>query len=170
MDDCVWIISKNQPVANHLRFIIAVLNSIQDLERMADYIVSAAKFFLTHKKLDKDINKLIITVLEKSISTIAKIFDGMQAKSSIEAYEQTLSIQEEYSDFYNNELKKLAKIIKTKSVADIADILTGAVIVLKHIERNVDHATNISENFVYIKQYDFFFSKKSKQLSSKKNK
>ncbi|MDE7433614.1 MAG: hypothetical protein K2M43_00445, partial [Mycoplasmoidaceae bacterium] len=43
--------SKNQPVGNHLRFIIAILNSITDLERMADYVMSTAKFFNRHPKI-----------------------------------------------------------------------------------------------------------------------
>ena len=35
-DDCIWIISKDQPRANHLRFIVAILYSARDLERIAE--------------------------------------------------------------------------------------------------------------------------------------
>ncbi|MCF0227672.1 MAG: PhoU family transcriptional regulator, partial [Malacoplasma sp.] len=42
LEECIWHISRNTPVASHLRFIISIIYSISDLERMADYVISIA--------------------------------------------------------------------------------------------------------------------------------
>ncbi|MBQ6970628.1 hypothetical protein IJQ19_03545 [bacterium] len=38
------------PRANHLRFIIAIINSIKDLERMADYVIASVAIFYKSKQ------------------------------------------------------------------------------------------------------------------------
>lgn len=167
-DDCIWTISKNQPLGSHLRFIIAILESSASLERMADHAMYATRYFAMNKKVNKDIVKLIVDVLEESIDAVKKIFESVVGKLPKEISHVTSKVQIDYRKKYNEALEELAKIYKTMSAAEIADVLTGAAIVLKQAERNVDHAINISENFIYIRQSDFFFHKKSKQAPKAK--
>ena len=37
LDECIWTISKDDPRANHLRFIISVICSTKDLTRASEY-------------------------------------------------------------------------------------------------------------------------------------
>lgn len=168
LDDSIWAISKNQPIGNHLRFIIAILNSITDLERMADYVMSAAKFFYTHQKIDNKIANLLIASIKDSSSYVEKIFDCLMTKKAVESYDVAVKYQKTYQEKYAAAMVELSKILHSKTAKEIANILTGAIIVFKHVERNVDHALNIAENFLYIKESDFFFTKKSKQIDKVK--
>ncbi len=167
LDDSIWAISKNQPIGNHLRFIIAILNSITDLERMADYVMSTARFFNMHKKIDKKVFDLLTSSIKDSSSYVAKILDHLITKKAVETYELAVKYQKAYQDKYSNTMVELSKILHSKTAKEIADILTGAIIIFKHVERNVDHALNVAENFLYIKESDFFFNKKSKQADKK---
>lgn len=168
LDDSIWAISRNQPVGNHLRFIIAILNSITDLERMADYVMSTAKFFYTHKKVGNKIYDLLVSSIKDSSNYIEKILDCLMNKKAVETYEVAVKYQRAYQDKYSNTMVELSKILHSKTAKEIANILTGAIIIFKHVERNVDHALNIAENFLYIKESDFFFTKKSKQIDKVK--
>ena len=164
LDESIWAISKNQPVGNHLRFIIAILNSITDLERMADYVMSTAKFFNRHPKIDAKIYDLLVISIKDSSNYIEKILDCLTNKKAVESYEAAVEYQRNYQKKYAETMVDLSKIMHSKTAKQIADILTGTIIIFKHIERNVDHALNIAENFLYIKESNFFFSKKSKQI------
>ena len=49
LDESIWSISRNQPVANHLRFVISIIYSISDLERMADYVINCVNIIRQNK-------------------------------------------------------------------------------------------------------------------------
>ena len=38
LDDCIWFIQKNEPRANHLRLIVALINSLNDIKRISKMI------------------------------------------------------------------------------------------------------------------------------------
>lgn len=166
LDDAIWAISRNQPVGNHLRFIIAILNSNTDLERMADYVMSSAKFFSIHPKIDSKITNLLVSCIKDSSTYIEKILIDILKRNAVDTYELAIKYQKAYQVKYKASMVQLSKILHTKSAKEIATILTGAIIVFKHVERNVDHAVNVAENFLYIKESNFFFTKKSKQVSA----
>ncbi|MDR1234571.1 MAG: hypothetical protein LBJ97_00595 [Mycoplasmataceae bacterium] len=161
-DDCIWSISKNEPMANHLRYIIAILNSIKDLERMADYGVSAARFFVNNKITD-EIRSLVADTLKGALTGIAKIYNSLKVKPAIDTYKTCQHAHISFKNSYNKMLERLSGILKNRSVEQIERLFQGAIIIIKHIERLMDHVANISENFVFIKQPNLFFSKQSKQ-------
>jgi phosphate uptake regulator len=80
----------------------------------------------------------------------------------------SIKIEKQYRKEYSEILKKLSSILKRKTVNEIAGLFEGTIILIKHSERCIDHAINIAENFVYVKQSDFFFSKRSKLVNEKK--
>lgn len=160
-DDCIWAISKNQPFANHLRYIIAVLNSIKDLERMADYAYSASRFF-EKRAVNDEVKLLIHNLTNDAIKTMKKVFDSLKSKPAIETYKITKTSHEIFRKEYKDMIDKLVLLIKDNSPKEVAAMFHGGIIVLKHVERLIDHLANVSENFVFIKQSDFFFDKQSK--------
>jgi phosphate uptake regulator len=56
-------------------------------------------------------------------------------------------------------LTSISTALKKHSTKEIVDLFQGAILVIKHVERLVDHTGNIAENFMFIKQSNFFFDK-----------
>lgn len=160
-DDCIWAISKNQPSANHLRYIIAILNSVKDLERIADYAYSASRFF-EKRSVSDDMRLLIHNLSNDAIKIMKKVFSSLKTKPVMDTYKTTKSAHEIFKKEYKEMISKLVVLIKVQTPEEVATMFHGGIIILKHIERLIDHLTNISENFVFIKQSDFFFDKHSK--------
>ena len=104
LDDCIWTISKYQPVANHLRFVISIINSIKDLERMADYVISTAKFIYLHDTFDEEQIDLIIEGIQASISAVTEILNLLTIKkedkinNEISIFQESTKIHSSYND------------------------------------------------------------------------
>ncbi|MDR1991579.1 MAG: hypothetical protein LBP70_02515 [Mycoplasmataceae bacterium] len=162
-DDCIWVISKNEPLANHLRYIIAVLNSIKDLERMADYAINAARFFV-HNQITNEMRTLIVALIKDALIAIKKVNDSLKVKPAIDTYKTCQKVHVTFRNNYAKLIVKLSEILKRLSVDQIQKLFQGVIIIIKHIERLMDHVANISENFIFIKQPDLFFGKQSKQF------
>ncbi|MBD5423292.1 MAG: hypothetical protein HDR43_02245 [Mycoplasma sp.] len=71
LDECIWTISKDDPRANHLRFIISIIYSTKDISRSCEYAQSIAKIIVRsnlNEKIIKSINplsKLYLNYIEK---------------------------------------------------------------------------------------------------------
>lgn len=169
LDQCIWNISRNQPLATHLRFLIAIIYSINDLERMADYVIGSARYLYSFKVETKAAINLLVKAMRSSILTVDKLVKLLKnrmniKKNYIRAYHNTVKLRTTYREEYNKLLKSLSNMMfKQDTVQDVTDIMTGFAMIMKYTERNVDHAVNIVENFIYIRNADFFFDKKSKQ-------
>jgi phosphate transport system protein len=161
-DDCIWSISKNEPLANHLRYIVAILNSVKDLERMGDYAVSAIRFFANNQVSD-EIRNLIVAILKEALTGMNKVINSLKVKPATDTYQICRAAHTLFKKRYSKMLEQLSGILKNRSVEQIEKLFQGAIIIIKHIERLMDHLANISENFVFIKQPDLFFTKQSKQ-------
>jgi phosphate uptake regulator len=129
---------------------------------MADYAVSATRFMMNNKVSD-DIRELIIDSAKAAISAISKVFKALTTKTALDTYKISQAARIAFRKEYDEMLERLSGILKRRSAEQIERLFQGAIIIIKHTERLVDHVDNISENFVFIKQSDFFFTKQSKQ-------
>jgi phosphate uptake regulator len=130
---------------------------------MADYGVSAARFFVNNEVTD-DIRKLVVETLKDALSGIDKVNKSLKLKPAIDTYKICQKAHITFKNNYDKMLEQLSLILKKRSAEQIERLFQGAIIIIKHIERLMDHVANISENFVFIKQPDLFFSKQSKQV------
>ncbi len=164
LNESIWSISRNQPVANHLRFVISIIYSISDLERMADYIMDIANI-IRQNKFNKEAISVIRESLKLSYACMNSLLRNLETKDKIKidpnfAYKLANKVLNFYRIKYKEINKKLSNIIFDKnSPKQIEDILTSISIITKYSERNVDHAVNILENFIYVRESNFFFSK-----------
>ena len=164
LDESIWSISRNQPVANHLRFVISVIYSISDLERMADYVINCVNIIRQNKLTSLAIG-IILNAFKLSYICMEKIFKLLETKEKIKvdpiyAYHQANIVMNYYRIEYKEILKDLSEIIYDKNTPQqIETILSSVSIIVKYAERNVDHAVNILENFIYVRESNFFFNK-----------
>ena len=72
LNECIWSISRNQPVANHLRFAVSIIYSISDLERMADYIINSVNIIRQN-----NFNKEAISIIKESFKLSYKCMSDL---------------------------------------------------------------------------------------------
>ncbi len=150
LDQAMWIIQKDQPRATHLRYIIAIINSIRDIERVSDYAESIANFFEKRK-----VNSQLITTTKEVYSKVVDLLIASQEKFLNESAVDTFH-------FYRQNLREIEKFIKEKlrnaiknfECLNIADddskILIDFIGVFRSIERTIEHIENVYEAFSYI--------------------
>ncbi len=146
--DGYLIIARQCPVASDLRRIITALKISNDLERIADYAVNIAKYFLKTKHDNSIVVESIIFLGKHLI----KMLEGIMEAFDKEDIELALLINEQdevLDDVYKEEVKKLINIGKTSTDEESEEAIRG-LLVIKQIERAGDHVTNVAENIIYL--------------------
>lgn len=153
-DDCIWIISKDQPRANHLRFIIAILYSIKDVERMADYAFTIAKI-LNKEKITSSMIKSMDSLLAKSIAFYDSVIQKIDADDMYECEENMYmmfdSFRNDYKAFLKESITELSSSINLANASKFVEYYFNYSIVIKYLDRVVDHALSIYKNFLLIR-------------------
>lgn len=148
-DDCLWIISKDQPRSTHLRFIIATLYSVKDVERIIEYaynmIIMVDKINFSNAYLDEIIS--ILTESNKTFSSLISLFKTNKTEEKNDlAYIEINKFKEKFSKFVKNIIFKL----KPNIDSEIDEFFNFSILV-KYIERTIDHIGLIFENYAMIK-------------------
>lgn len=154
-DKSIWMIAKEQPVAIDLRRLITALKISTDVERVGDLAVNIAKSVIRigDEPLIKPLEDIpkMASIAQKMINDVLQAyFDEDVAKAKAIA-----DVDDEVDQLYGKLIKELLAMM-TKRPESIAQI-TQLSFVCRHIERVADHATNISENIIYLvkgKRYD----------------
>lgn len=164
LDETSWIISKDMPRAAHLRFLIAIIRSIKDLERMGDFVERVATNLQHQKNVDKDVQRWICLLMKHSYNFSKEIYRNIAsgAHQTKNYYiNRASSMFYEFSAKYREYFKTIGeKIFRSKKDLNQKVAIFTAI---KHIERNADHAFNILENFIYISEPNFYFNKESRK-------
>ena len=102
IDECIWTISKDDPRANHLRFIVSIIYCTKDLTRACEYAQSILKIII-RRNLDAaaldPLRPIVKTYLEL-LAKIIKVYSSAQedklerVDELITSFETTLTAQE----------------------------------------------------------------------------
>lgn len=146
--DAYLLIAKQCPVASDLRRIISILKISNELERIGDYTVNIAKYFIKTKNdnaqfLDQIIH--LASIFMDMLENIMEAFDNEDVALALKVNDS----DEELDSEYKKHVKELMKIAKTTTEEETEEAMR-ALLVLKQIERAGDHVTNIAENIVYL--------------------
>jgi phosphate transport system protein len=147
-EKCINLIATQQPVASDLREIVAVLNVIIDLERMADHAEGIAKIvvMLGSEPLVKPLvdipqmSQKATSMLKASIEA----FVGRDAKAAEAICNEDDDIDRLYEQVYRELLTYMIEDPKTISRA------TYLIWVAHNLERIADRVTNVCERIVYL--------------------
>lgn len=145
--DCVTLMTLQAPVANDLRVICAYMQLIRDLERIGDYAEDLAEFALklfpysSHYCLPEiaAMSQQTQTMLAASLVALADLDDtaGRRVK------EMDNTVDEAYENVY-------ATLAKHTDVKGSVEPILLLGLVIRHLERMADHATNIGQRVSYI--------------------
>ena len=147
-EQCIQLIATQQPLASDLRFIVAVLNIITELERIGDYAVGIARVVIMIG--DEPPLKPLIDIprmVEKAVDMLKRSLEAFIDGSAEEA---TRIIGED--DFVDNLYDQIYRELLVFMMEDPKTITraTRLMWVAHNLERSADRVTNICERVVFV--------------------
>ncbi len=147
-DEAIKLIATQGPVASDLRYIFTVIKIVTDLERMGDHAKDIAIITLECNESYTDIiDEELLELNDDVTSFINESLDSFVAK------DRSHAIDLARTDDIIDEKAKIA-IARLYEVAsgnnDLMKLAGKLQFVVKYLERNGDHATNICEWTNYI--------------------
>ena len=147
-EECLKMLALHQPVANDLRYTVAVLKITSDLERIGDLSVNVAERALYMSKVERaevpfklyDMAEITREMLRKSLDALVNQ-DSSLALNVCAMDDQVDAINREIYDH----MKELMKS-KPSNIGQLLHTMSAA----RHLERIADHATNIAEDVIYM--------------------
>ncbi len=147
-EKCVELIVTQQPMASDLRIIIAVLNIIIDLERIADHAEGTAKIAIMIG--DEPPLKPLIDLPRMAEKTISMLHRSLGAfvNRDVESARQIASEDDEIDYLYDQVFRELLTFM-----AEDPKTITRAtrlIWVAHNLERSADRVTNICERVIFV--------------------
>lgn len=101
IDECIWTISKDDPRANHLRFIISIIYSTKDISRACDYAQSIAKIIVRSHLSQQIISTFnpLKNLYLKYIENIIKLSETKSDNKADSFDELNIEFESEYEKF-----------------------------------------------------------------------
>lgn len=149
--DCLRILALHQPVASDLRLVTSALKISNDLERMGDLAVHIAK---RARKLAKRSDQITLPPQMEflAVEAIGQVRDSLDALSrgDVEMARQVIRGDHEIDRRRELILKGLKKSIRQEP--NQVTTWLHLINIARNLERIADHATNLAETVVYVKE------------------
>jgi phosphate transport system protein len=146
-DACLFLIASQQPLAEDLRLIAAVLEIITDLERMGDHAAGIAEINLMMG--DEPLAKPLIDVPRMAQTGLKMLKGSMEAfvRRDAEMAFQIANRDDEVDQLYNQVYNELLTVMfsNPRSISGATFLLWVA----HNLERIADRATNICERVIF---------------------
>jgi phosphate transport system protein len=141
------LLALNQPVAKDLRFLIACIKIVKDLERMGDLAVNIAQRAISLSRkgnlvapVDVDaIAQRVETMVAKSLEALANVDESLARG--------VLVSDDEVDELRSSAYRKLIALMEEEPQNSSQDL--DFVFVVHSLERIADHATNIAEDVLH---------------------
>ena len=147
-EKCIQLIATQQPMANDLRMIVAMLNIITELERIGDYAVGNSRIVIMIG--DEPPLKPLIDIprmAEKTTDMLRRSLDAfinMDAKSA-----QAISAEDDFVDNLYDQVYRELLVYMMEDPRTITRA-TRLMWVAHNLERAADRITNICERVVFV--------------------
>lgn len=147
-EDCLKILALYQPVANNLRFVIAVLKINNDLERIGDLAVNIAQ-----RVTDLHGDRLLKPIVDvRAMSDKVKVMLG-KALDALVKLDSDLArhvcLLDDDVDAMHRDCYHAAQDAIQANPSSVATVLQ-MVSISRYLERCADQVTNIAEDVIYL--------------------
>ncbi len=147
-EECLKILALYQPVAIDLRFLIAMIKINNDLERIGDEAVNIAQRVGIIAKWDQPQTTFDYSLMaEKTEKMLKMSLDALVNMDTDIAFK--VSILDDEVDAIKDQVYDHVKNAIDSRV-DRGGYLINLLLISRHLERIADHATNISEEVIYM--------------------
>lgn len=147
-ESCLQILALHQPVANDLRFVIAVLKINNDLERIADYATGISRRVIDLSKVQLPVEPIDFSEAAQQVIAMLRMCLDSFIQQDIELATKVLEADDELDEFHNGNYPIIKKAVIDHP--DHAMDLMRLVTVSRYFERIGDMATNIAEDVIYM--------------------
>ncbi len=145
--DCVNLLALQSPVTQDLRLLSALMQLVRDLERIGDYAEDVGEIAIklfpypVHPAMDR-----VQMMLDRCRAMVAM---GLASLSNLDA-ESGLDLKMK-DDAVDSDYETLYTLLACQNnIEGSIEPIVLLVLVIRHIERMADHATNIGKRVAYI--------------------
>ncbi|MBS4032457.1 MAG: phosphate signaling complex protein PhoU [Clostridiales bacterium] len=147
-ETCMRLIATQQPMAKDLRKIASAFKIITDLERMGDYSVDIAK--VTKRIGTTPLIKPLIDLPRMAMLVQKMVKDSLDAYvTENEELARAVGRADDDVDQLHKQVFRELLVLMMENPRTISQA-THLLFVSRSLERIADHATNISENVIYL--------------------
>ncbi|MCS6813637.1 MAG: phosphate signaling complex protein PhoU [Cyanobacteria bacterium] len=145
--DCVGLMALQSPINQDLRMLSAVMQLVRDLERIGDYAKDLGEIAIKlFQYPPQECMARIQIMLDRCRAMLAM---SLAALSNLDA-ESGLAVKER-DDAVDSDYDELYKLLAGQSnIQGVVEPIVLLVLVIRHLERMADHATNIGQRVAYI--------------------
>jgi phosphate transport system protein len=145
--DCVTLIALQSPVAQDLRLLSALMQLVRDLERIGDYAEDlgeiAVQLFPYPVSPHMGQVRLMCDRCRAMLALSLAALSDLDAESGLEVKVRDDAVDLDYETLYHS-------LAQQKNVPGVVEPIVLLVLVIRHLERMADHATNIGKRVAYI--------------------
>jgi len=147
-ETCMKLIALNQPAASDLRFILGIVKTNAELERLADEavnIVKKAEHLLTVPQL-----KPFELIPEMAQIARSMVRDSLRSFVNRDtALAREVLVRDDRLDALKAQVIALLTVCMTQEPGSVSHAL-DLMLISRYLERIGDHATNIAENAIFV--------------------
>jgi phosphate transport system protein len=148
-EECLKILALYQPVAQDLRYIVAILKINRDLERIGDLAVSIAERGIQMASMARPKTEFDLGAMaEKCERMVARSLDAMINRDAKLARDLWLSEDDHIDKMMAGAFDLVEKEIRERP--QNTESLINILSVARSLERMADHATNIAKDTIYM--------------------
>lgn len=141
--ECLFLITKQQPIVSDLRAVTASLKVVTDIERVGDHVADIAELLIRMdmKELSAysvHLNPMIVETRDM-LRMAVDAFTGRNKEEAQEVIQKDDVVDELFNAVKNDVIESLKK--ETRDADECVDIL----MIAKYLEKIGDHAVNICE-------------------------
>jgi phosphate transport system protein len=146
--ECIMLITRQQPIASDLRKIASVMKIITDLERIADHCSDISEYTIriVNEKYIKPLVH-IPEMAEKVKIMVRKTIDSY-INSDLEGAKEVMAADDEIDKYFHMIVEELSELMQNKP--EVVPQCLSFIFIVKYLERMGDHSTNIAEWIEYI--------------------
>jgi phosphate transport system protein len=145
--DCVNLMALQAPVTQDLRLLSALMQLVRDLERIGDYADDLGEIAM--KLFPYPIHPCMDRVLIMSDRCRAMLAMSLAALSDLDA-ESGLDIKVKDDDVDSDYEELYNLLAHQTNIQGAIEPIVLLVLVIRHLERMADHATNIGKRVAYV--------------------
>ncbi len=148
-EQCSQILARHQPAASDLRFVIAVIKTITDLERIGDQAERVARMALQLAQKDRPRNQYadVVTLGERVLAMVHGALDAfarMDVETAVAVARSDVAVDNDYESIMRQSITFMMEDPRTISRA--MDVIWA----IRALERIGDHARNMCEYVIYL--------------------
>lgn len=145
--ECVNLIALQSPVAQDLRLLSALMQLVRDLERIGDYAKNlgdvAVRLFPYPVSPHMGQIRMMFDRCRAMLAMSLAALSNLDAESGLEVKLKDDAVDSDYETLYS-------LLTQQTSVQGTVEPIVLLVLLIRHLERMADHATNIGKRVAYI--------------------